>query len=380
MKKYFVFAMILIAFLVISYGCTKKDDTIKVGVIAPFTGPNAHIGTLIKNATNLYFDDLNKSGGINGKQIKLVFGDDASSPEQAVKAVQQLVEDKNVIALIAHYNSSCALATKQLVAEAQIPLITYSASNVEVTLNNKWVFRDVPTDASQAIALANFAQKLGARSAVILFFNDDYGKGLADGIKKRAMEIKLPIIAEQSYDQGTTNFRPQISVLKSKKPDVTFICGFVQESQAIILQARESEFKTTFLCGDGTFNVKLIENAGSSAEGVYVASPLVYNENDPTVKTFLDKYRNKFNSPGDLTLPDAWGSFAYDCCGVVTVAVKAVGPDRSKIRDYWESMNTKEKAYSGVTGLTWFDKNGDSAERLFMLALVKDKQFVKVPI
>ena len=350
-------------------------STVKVGVVGPFDGPNAHIGPMIMNAVKLYFDQ-NPSPDL---KVDLVPVDTKSDPATAAAAVQTVVADPGMVALIAFYHSSTALSSKPIVQESKIPALIYSASNPQVTVDAPYYFRLVPTDDNQAVVLADYALQLGAKKLGILYYADEYGKGLADGIKARAAEKGLPVVDQESYDATTTDFRPMLAVMQSKSPDVIAICGFVEKSIAILNQAAEKGLLAKFLAGDGTFNEdQLVQGAGKNAEGVYVASPYVFDESNPKNKAFLDAYWQAYDKTGEHRKPAAWTAFAYDSAGMLSQAFRAGHRDRATIYAYLGGMRTPDKGYDGVTGVTYFNAQGNAVGRQFRLAQVKEGRFVAV--
>ena len=315
MKNLIVVSM-LVVIIFFCIGCDSKktsNDEIKIGVIAPYEGPNAHIGEMIMNSVKLYFNQ-NQFSNLN---IKLVPVDTKSNPSDAVAALQSVISDSKVKALIGFYHSSTALACKSVIREAKIPTLIYSASNPKVTDETSFYFRLVPTDDSQAIVLADYAKKLGATKIGILYYADEYGKGLSDGIQTRAKDIGLAIVDIKSYDSTISDFRPILTVMKSKAPDVIMICGFVEKSIAILNQAAEKNLKIPFLAGDGTFNEdQLISGVGENAEGLYVAAPYVFNESNEKNIQFLENYWKAYPSNGPQKKPASWSAFAFDSAGI----------------------------------------------------------------
>ena len=360
----------------LSLGCGTGSNLgpaeIKVGVEGPFEGPNAHIGRMIMNSVKLYFDQHHP----DGFKVTLVPIDDKSNPADAVSALQAVVGDPKLVALVAFYNSSTALAGKPIIQEGKLPTLIYSASNPKVTDNAPYYFRLVPTDDNQAIGLSDYAKKLGAKRAAILYYADEYGKGLADGIQARAGADGYEIVSTQSYDTATTDFRPVLTVIKGKSPDVVFICGFVEKSIAILNQAAERGLKSKFLAGDGTFNEEqLIQGAGKNAEGVYVAAPYVFDETNEKNKSFLDGYWSANDKGGSRQKPASWTAFAYDASGILDAAFRSGHRDRASIQRFLKDMNSSQKGYDGITGLTYFNAKGDAVGRQFSLAVVKNQQF-----
>ncbi len=364
---------ILCTFLILS--CGKKHDngnSITIGVIGPFEGDNAHIGKIIMNSVKLFYDK-NK---IDGLDIKLVPVDDKSNPSDAVAAVQTSVANKNIKAFIGFYNSSTAIACKPIIQEAKVPTLIYSASNPKVTETAPYYFRMVPTDDNQAIVLTDYTKQLGAKKVAILYYADEYGKGLSDGIQKRAKEIGTNIISIQSYDATTSDFRPVLTVIKGKNPDVVVICGFIEKSIAILNQSAEKGLKCKFLAGDGTFNEEeLIKGCGTNAEGVYVAAPYVFDEANQKNKEFLENYWKSYDFKNERRKPASWSAYAYDAAEIIYNALKAGKKDRNSIYEYLGGMNSPEKGFTGITGLTYFNEKGNAVGRNFRLAVVHDQHF-----
>jgi branched-chain amino acid transport system substrate-binding protein len=365
--------LVCITFLL--FACNRSDqiaNQLKIGVVGPFEGPNAHIGKIIMNSVKLYFD-RNRAEGLS---VNLIPIDDKSNPADAVAALQATVSDPKLVALIAFYNSSTALAGKPIIQEAKLPTLIYSASNPAVTDNALYYFRLVPTDDGQAVVLADYAKDIGGNNVAILYYADEYGKGLSDGIQSRARERGLNVVSVQSYDATTTDFRPMLTIVKGKSPDVVFICGFVEKSIAILNQAAEKGLKAKFLAGDGTFNEEqLVQGAGVNAEGVYVAAPYVFDETNQKNKDFLDAYWKAYDTGGTHQKPASWSAFAYDAAGILDTALRAGHRDRASIYEFVRGMNSEQKGYDGITGITYFNQKGDAAGRRFRLAVVKDKQF-----
>jgi branched-chain amino acid transport system substrate-binding protein len=307
---------------------------------------------MIFNSVKLYFDG-NLSPDFT---VELVPLDTKSNPSDAVATLQAAVPDPKLVGLIAFYHSSTALAGRPIIQEAKLPSIIYSASNPKVTENAPYYFRLVPTDDNQAVVLADYAKRLGAKKIGILYYADDYGKGLADGIQTRAKENGGEIVDVESYDANTTDFRPVLTVMKGQSPDVVMICGFVEKSIAILNQATEQGLKASFLCGDGTFNEEqLIQGAGLNAEGVFVAAPYVFDEANPKNKEFLESYWAAYIKGGPRQKPASWSAFAYDAAGILDKALKLGHRDRASIAAFLRGMNSPENGYDGITGLTYFN-------------------------
>ena len=324
------------------------------------------------NSVKLYFDQR-PSGA---EPVTLLPIDTKSNPSDAVAALQAVVSNPRLVGLIAFYHSSTALAGKPIIQEAKLPSLIYSASNPAVTDNAPYYFRLVPTDDNQAVVLSDYARKLGARRVAVLYYADEYGQGLADGIKAHADADGFAIVSTQSYDSTTTDFRPVLTIIKAKHPDVVFVCGFVEKSIAILNQAAERGLNAKFIAGDGTFSEKqLIDGAARNAEGVYVAAPYVFDESNGKNKFFLDAYWATYERGGSREKPASWTAFAYDAAGILDTAFRTGHRDRASIEQFLKGMNSPQRGYDGITGLTYFDAKGDAVGRQFRLAVVMDRRF-----
>jgi len=356
-------------------GCPRTEsvnEEIKIGVVAPFDGSNAHIGQLIMNSVELYFSQHQ----VANVPIKIIPIDTKSNPANATAALQSAIADSKLKAIIGFYHSSTASACKTIIQESKIPTLIYSASNPEVTSNAPYYFRLVPTDDNQSIVLADYAKQLGASRIGILYYADEYGKGLMDGVKQHSKEIGLDVVDIQSYDSSTNDFRPILTVMKGKQPEIIMICGFVEKSIAIINQAAEKGLKATFLCGDGTFNEQqLIQGTGKNSEGVYVAAPYVFDETNARNRVFLESYWKKYDISDNPQKPASWTVFAYDAAGIISHAIGDGKKERASITEYLQKMTSADFAYNGITGPIFFNENGDVEGRTFRLAVVKNQQF-----
>ncbi|MDF1662196.1 MAG: ABC transporter substrate-binding protein [Planctomycetota bacterium] len=138
---------------------------------------------------------------------------------------------------------------------------------------------------------------------------------------------------------------------------------------------KDSAWKeVAFVAGDGVFNDKFIEIGGEATKGAYIITPYVNDVTDKGIKAFSDNFAAKFKGE-----PDAWAALTYDAVGTFAQVIAKVGTDRQKIRDGLAAMNTKETGYSGVTGITYFDQNGDCVKPA-IVATTKDGKFTKADV
>ncbi len=352
--------------------CGKKaEKTYLVGVTGPFTGDGAQYGEMFRMAVEMHADEINAAGGINGVPLELEFQDDKGDPKEAANAAQKLGSNPNVLAVVGHFNSSCSLAGKEVYNSMGVLQLSPGSTNVTVCAGGDWTFRNVYRDDFQGQFIAEYIKYvLGYNRVAVFFDNDDYGRGLRDAFAARADEIGLEIVREEAYVRDTQEYTPQLTQIMAKKPDIIFVSGLYANAAMILTQARNLGIETPFIGGDGLLSSDLITNAAKASELTIVTCPFLPSAPDERTQKFVASFKERYG-----TEPDCWAALAYDALGIVAEAIREAGPDRKAIRDYVAAMNTPEKGYDGVAGLTYFNADGDCMKPL-VVAVVKDGVFV----
>ncbi|MGD8718663.1 MAG: ABC transporter substrate-binding protein [Candidatus Zixiibacteriota bacterium] len=366
--------IILVALLaaVAFSACGKKaENTYLVGVTGPFTGDGAQYGEMLRMAAEMRADEINAAGGINGVPLELEFQDDKGDPKEAANAAQKLGSNPDVLAVIGHFNSSCSLAGKEVYNSMGVLQLSPGSTNVTVCAGGDWTFRNVYRDDFQGQFIAEYIKYvLGYNRVAVFFDNDDYGRGLRDAFTARAGEIGLEIVREEAYVRDTQEYTPQLTQIMAQNPDIIFVSGLYANAAMILTQARNLGIETPFIGGDGLLSSDLITNAAKASELTIVTCPFLPTSTDERTQKFVAAFEERYG-----TTPDCWAALGYDAVGIVAEAIAEVGPDRKAIRDYVAGMNSEEKAYDGISGLTYFNEDGDCMKPL-VVAVVKDGVFV----
>jgi branched-chain amino acid transport system substrate-binding protein len=359
-------------------GGDEKGDII-IAVAGPMTGSGAAFGEQIRNAANLKAKEVNDAGGINGRNLDLQIEDDKGETNEATTVARKLASDDKICIIIGHFNSTCTNAAKEEYNRKNVVSLSPGSTNVSVCVGNPWTFRNLYRDDYQGTFLAHYALKaLGLKNIAVFYDNDDYGKGLMKAFKDEAEKIGLTVAGTESYiRERTQDFKPLIQNVVGAKPDGIFVAGLYNEGALICKSARtDAGLKVTFLGGDGLMNEKFIEIAGAASEGAYITTPFLFNtgKDTPEAKKFLEDYRGAYKKD-----PDTWAALTYDAVGMAVEAIKAVGTDRKKIKEWFAACTAPEKGYKGVTGVTYFDAEGDCYSKPVYVSQVKDKAFVPAP-
>ncbi len=351
-------------------------DVIKIAVPSPFTGPAAAYGDNVKAGVSMMLDEVNAAGGVDGVMVEAVYLDEMCEPKEAATVATKIAQDEDIVGIVGHLCSSAHLAALPTYVRKGVPAISPTATNVTISEKNKdrdgkvWSFRDVYRDDFQGKFLARYvAEVLGLKKIAVFYENNDYGIGLKDAFTAEAESIGLEIVGEEGYVKGSTDFTPQLTKLKNENPDGLFISGYYNEGALIASQAAKLGMDVVKFGADGLDNVDFISLAGDAANNTYMTVPFLAESAGEDAQAFLTKFKETYERETD------WMSAnAYDAAGILIEAIKAVGPDRAKVQEYLAGMNTPEKGYVGVTGVTYFDENGDSQKSAFV-KVVKDGAF-----
>ena len=372
-KFYWMIGIGLLALTFIFAGIPAASaDPIKIGVAGPFTGSAAGFGDNIKTGVMMKMEEINAAGGVNGRKLEAVWGDERCEPKEAGNVASKFAMDKRILAVIGHVCSSPALAALPIYIRNNLASISPTATNVTIGKAGKgWFFRNVYRDDFQGKFLARYVSKvLGTKKVAIFYENNDYAIGLKDAFAQEAKSIGSEVVGAEAYISNTTDFGPQLTKLLARKPDTIFLCGFYQEGGLIAGQARKRGFNGPLFGADGIDNTDYINVGGKAADNTYMTVPFLAEAAGPEAAGFIKKF--KARTGRDL---DWMSANAYDCVGILAEVIRKVGPDRKKIRDGLAAMNSPETGYKGVAGVTYFDKLGDCQKPAFV-KMVKNGKFV----
>ncbi|WP_428825976.1 branched-chain amino acid ABC transporter substrate-binding protein [Azonexus sp. IMCC34842] len=331
----------------------KPEIVVKLGHVAPMTGPQAHLGKDNENGALLAIDELNAQGlEIGGAKVKfeLVAEDDQADPKQGSIVAQKLVDAK-VNGVIGHLNSGTTIPASKLYADAGIPQVSGSATNPKYTQQGfATAFRVMANDVQQGKALGEFAAKQGVKSVAIVDDRTAYGQGLADEFKKAAEASGLKVVATEYTNDKATDFKAILTKIKSKKAELVFFGGMDAQGGPMAKQMKELGIKAKFLGGDGVCTPEFMKLGGPASEGQYCSLPGMPLEKLAKGPEFKDKFGKKFGAEIQLYSP-----YVYDAVMVVADSMKrANSVEPAKYLP--EIGKTK---YDGVTALIEFDQFGD---------------------
>ena len=380
MRNWFV-GLFIVA-IVSVLGCSNQPE-VRIAVAGPLTGNAAAFGEMIKRGAELKAKEINEAGGINGMKLTLIFGDDAGTEKEARAVATRFATDRRILAVVGHFNSSCSLAGKPIYAEHGIVELSPGSTNVSVCEGSDWTFRNLYRDDFQGEFIAKYIKNVltELQSVGVLFDNDDYGRGLKDAFTAEAEKIGLTIVAAEAYDRDNTDFKAQLTSIKAKNPDAIFVSGLYSQAALIVKQAREAGITAQFFGADGVDSPDFLQIAGAAAEGTYLTTPFTFGAGGEEALKVAQAFEAEYGVP-----PDTWAALTYDAMGMIAEAIEKthnkkaqLAENRKAIRDHLASLDTPEEGYKGITGLTYFDKNGDTLNKPAYVKVVKDGKFTTAP-
>ncbi len=363
----------------VSVGCKKPEngpagsgkptssqaaDEIIIGEYGPLTGSTAVLGQGIHKGVTLAIQELNATGGLLGKKVRIVAEDTQGKPEQAVTVMLKLIQRDHVVAVIGETLSSCSIAAAPIAQEHKIPMISPSATNPEVTQKGDYIFRACFIDPYQGDVMAKFAfNTLKLRSAAILTDRkSDYSVGLTRFFKESFIRLGGKIVAEENFQAGDVEFKPQLTNIRVARPETVFVPGYYTECALIARQMRELEMTMPILGGDGWDSEVTIKNGGKAVEGAYFSTHCHPDDPRPEVQEFLRKYKQSY--PGEVL--DSSGVLGYDTANLLFDAIRRAGSIDSKaIRD----QLAKTSDFPSVSGKITIDENRNARKGAVVLKI-----------
>lgn len=345
---------------------SSEGETIKIGWYGPLTGYAATDGTNSLKGAQLAIDQFNAAGGLDGKKIKLVAEDDQGKPEEAIKAVQKLINKDQVTAIIdgAYSGSSKTAAGK--VQEAKVPMVVSIATHPDITKGGKYINRVIYTGPVQGEAMAKYAiQDLKLKNIAVLYVEADYGTSIFGAFKSKVEELQGKIVYESSFRFGDKDYSSLLTSVKMTNPDALYIVGYYNEAAGIANQVKEVGLKVPLLGVDGLDTPKYPELAKANAEGTLLTTSFYVKDQRPVVKDFVAEWTKAHTDE-----PSMVASQSYDAALVIINALKKAGEDREKLAD----VISQTKDLEGTSGKISFAEDHEVIKPVTFVE-VKDGKF-----
>ena len=351
--------MVLLLLCVAGGGLSQAAEPIKIGTIFSITGWGGFIGTPQKEAFTALVEDINKNGGIDGRQLEFYYEDDKSIPTNAVIAATKLIKDKNVVAMVGTSLSDSAMAIVPTCEQEQTPFINSGPANIPW---KKWVFSVGPGDVRCAAHLIEFAAKnLGAKRIALLHGADAEGM-----LGAKVINGDLPkypgtsIIIQERFEPSDTNMVPQLTKIKAAKPDLIILYTTGGPGAVVAKNYKQLGITTPVLGGNALTMPDFVNIAGKmvgEAGWIFMSQPMMIvdkmSPDDPYRKNVYEPFKKimqaKYGPTKEVTL---FHGSCYDAIMGIVEAMKKAAPNITKasIRENLEKV--KIDGFIGTFGPT----------------------------
>jgi branched-chain amino acid transport system substrate-binding protein len=341
----------------------------RIAVVGPMTGEYAAFGQQMKEGAEQVVADLNKAGGVLGKQLQLEVGDDACDPKQAVSVANQMAS-KQVKLVAGHYCSGSSIPASKVYTEEGVLQISPASTNPAYTDKGSWnTFRVCGRDDQQGeVAGKYLAKEYKDQKIAILNDNSAYGKGLADETKKSLNAAGVTEAMYAAYTPGERDYSALVSRLKQAGISVIYVGGYHTEAGLIIRQAKEQGMKATLVGGDALVTNEFWQIAGDAGNGTLMTFPADPRKR-PTAAAVVKEFQAKNIDPEGYVLYTYAAIQAW-----ADAAKKANSTDPKKVAETLKSAGP----WQTVLGPISFDKKGDVTQSDYVFYVWKNGSYAQM--
>ena len=346
-RSFFLVLSGVIFLSLFSLGTTLVAQPIKVGVCKPMSGPVGFLGQDAKLAFEMAKEEINAAGGVLGRPLEIIYGDNQCNPTEAVNAVRKLIDLDKVVVLSGGSCSSATLAMLPIIQEAKIPMLTLSATNPRITQmagvgGNIWEFRLNVDDSIMAKTLSKMIAEKNKKVAMFAP-NNDWGRGAVAAYTGEFKNLGMTLQTAEYFEQGQSDYRPSLTKVKGMNPDALLLIMESRDASILVRQIKEIGFKPTLFARGSVVTTefaKAIRDDCSLGEGIMEATLSAYGVNPEFDQKFEKKYHEK---------PALMGGLAYTGLGVIVKAITLGGKaEPDAIRQGFKKVDYVDKIMGSI--------------------------------
>jgi len=373
-----VAAIVVALLLVVSFSvwCAALKPY-KIGAVFAITGGASWLGEPERNTVKMIEEDVNAAGGINGHPLQIIVEDTVGDETKAVTAVKKLINKDKVLAIIGSSRSGTTLAVIPIVQRAKVPLISCAAAEAIVIPVKRWIFKTPQKDSDAVIRIYEYMRENGISKVAIITGTTGFGDQGRKQLKKMAPDYGITIVADETYGPKDTDMTVQLTKIKGTKAQAVINWSIVPAQAIVVKNMRQLGMTIPLFQSHGFGNIKYVQAAGKAAEGIiFPAGRLLAVDtlpNDNPQKEILSRYKKEYEAKYGESV-STFGGHAWDALHLVILALRAVGPDRAKIRNFIENV----KGFVGTGGIFNYspDDHTGLTKEAFEMLTVKNGKFV----
>ena len=347
---------------VICSGVAMAAEDIRIGFTPPITGIHAAGGSLQVKAIKLALKEINAAGGVNGKKIDLRIVDNQSTNPGALAALNKVVEQDKVLALVSYLYSTQVFATADAIKGYGIPTII-GATNVGLTKQgNPWLFRVRPDDSIAASAMVKYIKEDTKFTKIGLLHDQDaFGTGGADLVEKGAKDFGLTVVKRMSITTAVKDLTAELLAMKNAGAQILIFYGHEEATALLQRQMRQLGSPFKFLGSPSAASKDSLNLARENAEGIWAVVDFVPGQTEEN-RRYAELFKKEYNENYD-----SLSIWTYDGLKILANAIGKAGEDRDKIRE----AILATQGYKGVQGTFSFTPNGDGLSEVSIIEIEK---------
>ncbi len=336
----------------------QAADTVKIALAGPVTGPVAQYGDMQFVGAKMAVEQINRAGGVNGKQLEAVVYDDACDPKQAVAVANKIVND-DIRFVVGHLCSSSTQPASDIYEDEGVLMITAASTSPDITTRGyKMIFRTIGLDSMQGPTAARYiVGSVKPKRMAIIHDKQQYGEGLASSVKKEVEKAGIDVALYEGVTAGDKDFSALIAKMKKENVDFIYYGGYHPELGLILRQSAEKGLDVKFMGPEGVGNKDISAIAGEASEGLLVTLPKSFDQ-DPANARLVKAFQAKNEDPtGPFVFP------AYSAVQVMADGMKLSGSESpEKV-----AATMRKNSFKTPTGELGFDSKGDLKDFSFVV-------------
>lgn len=358
-------------------GGNTAEGPITIGAIVSATGAAAPLGAPQRDTLAMMEKAINASGGVLGRELRVVILDDQSSAKEATTAVNRLLQQEKAVAILAASTSPSTLAVKPLTNKAGIPQIAMAAANaITDEPPIEWLWRVAPKDnLAVARAMKYIAEELRVKKIAVLYDENAFGSSGMAEIERTQGDWGLEVVATESYKTDETDLTAHLTKLNGVDPEVVVVWGTNPGPAVAAKNMRQLGMTVPYVGSHGIANAKFIELAGSAGEGVVLPTNkmvAVASITDPAMRQVVESFSADYSTAYGQQ-PNPFAAYAHDALAVVVAAVEAAGSTEPAALQARLNALTGFAGVGGVFNYTAGDHDGLSVDDLVMVKIQSGK-------
>lgn len=372
-----VVAIITVGLLPPTGPALGQGAPIRIGTVFAVTGPASSLGKPEKDTATMLQARLAAEGGLGGRPIQIITYDSETDPTKALLLMKKAVTEDNVVAVVGGTTSPESQAMADYAMQVNVPFMSVAASTTLSVPSRAWVFQMPQRNSIAAAKAVEYLAAIHARTLAFLYRNDDFGQDGLVALRTYAGQHGMEIVDTEPFAATDTDLSAQVARARVRRPDAMVVWSTPPTASIAAKDIRQLGIRSPIVESHGIANKAFIQLAGAAAEGVVFPSGklLVAGQlpaSDPQRALLLD-YAREFEAANHYTA-NTFGGHAYDGITMLVDAIRRVGPDKAKIRDYIEHRRGFVGT-GGVFNMSPQDHNGLST-RDMVLVLIRHGDWV----